>query len=63
MMSITLENRAFVVQTFLENLHCYTFMFTIIILLNNLRDYLITFGHCDSQLFLYYACECPRIPE
>jgi len=36
-------------------------MFTIIILLNNLRDCLIIFGHCGSQLFLYYACECPII--
>ena len=38
-------------------------IFTIIIILNNLRDYFITFTHCNFQLFLYYACECPIIPE
>jgi len=41
--SITLGNMVFVVQTFFK-LFIATFMFTIIILLNNLRDYLITFG-------------------
>ena len=30
---------------------------------NNLRDYFITFTHCNIQLFLHYACECPIIPE
>ena len=42
---------------------CNIAAFTIIIILNNLRDYFITFTHCNFQLFLYYACECPIIPE
>jgi len=38
-----------------------TFMFTIIIILNNLKDYFITIGH-SSRLFLYCAHEYPIIP-
>jgi len=59
MVSIILKNRVFPVQTFLQNLCIAAFMFTIIIILNNFRDN----GHCSSQLFLYYARECPIIPE
>ena len=42
---------------------CNIAAFTIIVILNNFRDYFITFTHCNFQLFLYYACECPIIPE
>ena len=38
-------------------------IFTIIIILNDLRDYFITFTHCNFQLFLYYARECSIIQE
>ena len=45
------------------NIATFKYIFTIIIILNNLRDYFITITHCNFQLFLYYACECPIIPE
>ena len=45
------------------NIAAFKYIFTIIIFLNNLRDYFITFTHCNFQLFLYYARECPIIPE
>jgi len=41
----------------------FKYTFTIIIILSNPSDYFITFTHCNFQLFLYYACKCPIIPE
>ena len=67
--AIILMDRILPVQTFLQNLHeillpSWTSLpSSSLIFKQSLRLFHYTFTHCNFQLFLYYACECPIIPE
>ena len=58
--AMILVNRILPVQTFLQK---YCYLHGHLHHHHHFKQSFITFTHCNFQLFLYYARECPIIPE